>query len=81
MRTAAATSAVVVGKQMTAASPASIEASRRYSASSVGWARTRSGASARDRSATRAAESEFRPPAAPAVVVVATRPVCRAKRI
>jgi hypothetical protein len=52
-RTAAATSSVVVGKQMTAASPDSIEASRRYNANSVGSARTRSGASAAPRSATK----------------------------
>jgi hypothetical protein len=38
---------------MTAASPDSIEASRRYNANSVGSARTRSGASAAPRSATR----------------------------
>ncbi len=56
-RTAAATSAVLVGKQMTAAWPASMDASRRYSANSVGSARTRSGARAAARSAIRSVSS------------------------
>ena len=54
-RTAAATSAVVVGKHTTAASPVIIEASRRYRPSSVGSARTRSAPTASLRSLMRAA--------------------------